>query len=89
MKRGVDEPAPVLVTKPSSSNSCLTSAKNAISMANEIRVNIAAKNATKDVRRIMKPRVENSAKKNAMNVAMVATCKKKNPLDKSKTWHES
>lgn len=77
-QKGVDEPAPVLVTTPapSSSNSCLTSAKNAISMANDIRVNIAAKNATNDVRRIMKARVENSAKKNAKNVATVATRKK-------------
>ena len=46
-------------------------------MANDIKVNIPAKNATKDARRVMNFLVENKAKRNAKNVAMVAARKKK------------
>ena len=74
----------VVIPAPSLSNSCLTRAKSAISMANDIKVNIPAKNATKDARRVMNFLVENKAKRNAKNVAMVAARKKKNPSDKRK-----
>ena len=45
-------------------------------MANAIRVNIAAKNETKDEIMGMAQWVENSAKKNAKNVTMVANTRK-------------
>ena len=49
-------------------------------MANDIKVNIPAKNATKDARRVMNFLVENKAKRNAKNVAMVAARKKKKSI---------
>lgn len=69
------KPGPVLVvtSAPSLFNSCRTSPKSAISMANAIRVKIAAKNATRDERRVIDGRVENTEKMNAKNVTMVAT----------------
>jgi hypothetical protein len=69
------------------SNSTLTNTKNAMSMANDIRVNNAAKNETKDAIMGMAQLVENSAKKNAKNVTMVAT--RKTDIHQIKTWHES
>lgn len=73
-KERVDEPGPVTVVtpEPSLSISCLTSAKSAISMAKAIKVNSAAKNASRDATRVMTRWVE-SAKTNATNVTMVAT----------------
>jgi len=59
-------PVPILFT------SCWTSAKSAISMANAIRVNSAAKNASRDAIRV-KTRWLESPKMNAKNVTMVAT----------------
>ena len=78
-KRGVDEPGPVVVVNPAPRlfNSNLTSAKSAISMANAIRVNSAAKNATKDEITGMTLWFANSERKNARNVATVAACKSK------------
>ena len=75
----MDAPGPVFVENPEPSlfNSNLTSAKRAISMANVIRVNNAAKNATTDAITGMILWFENSAKKKARNVAMVAARKKK------------
>jgi hypothetical protein len=88
-----DEPGAVFVETSEEilSNSNLTSAKSAISMANDIRVNTAAKNETKDEIMGMAQLVENSAKKNAKNVTTVATREKKYPSDKKeeKTWHDS
>lgn len=74
--KGVDAPGPVFVD-PILSNSNLTSAKSAISMANAIRVNNAAKNETKDEIMGMILLFENSPKKNARNVTTVAARKKK------------
>jgi len=59
-------PVPIL------SNSCWMSTKSAISIANAIRVNSAAKNASRDAIRVTTKWVE-SAKRNAKNVTMVAT----------------
>ena len=58
-------------------------------MANAIRVNIAAKNETKDEIMGMAQWVENSAKKNAKNVTMVANTRKKryiHQIKKRSTW---
>jgi len=70
---GIDEPGPVLVVDPapSLSISCLTSAKRAISMANATRVNVAAKNETRDAISVTIRLVE-SARENATSVAAVA-----------------
>jgi len=62
----------VVTPAPSFSISCLTSAKSAISMAKAIRVNVAAKNASRDATRVMTRWVE-SEKTNATNMTMVAT----------------
>jgi hypothetical protein len=69
------KPGPVFVVIPASSlsNSTLTSAKSAISMAKAIRVKITAKSATNAAIMPMTGMVANSAKKNAKNVATVAT----------------
>jgi len=68
------KPGPGLVVTPVPilSTLCLTSPKSAISMANAIRVNVAAKNASKDAIRVMTKWVE-SPKRNAKNMTMVAT----------------
>jgi hypothetical protein len=73
-KKGVDEPGAVRVVTPapSLSISCLTSAKSAISMAKAIKVNSAAKNASRDATRVMTRWVE-SPKTKATNMTMVAT----------------
>lgn len=57
---------------PSLSNSTLTRAKSAISTANAIRVNNAAKNAITEEIMPITELFENRAKRNAKNVAMVA-----------------
>jgi len=62
----------VIIPVPSLFNSCWTSAKSAISMANAIRVNNAAKNASRDAIRVTPKWVE-SPKRNAKNVTIVAT----------------
>ena len=73
-KKGVDEPGPVLVVMPAPSllNSTLTSPKSAISIANAIRVKIAAKIETNDAITPKIRMLENRVKMNARNVAMVA-----------------
>ena len=79
----------VVIPDESPSSSNLTRAKNAISMANAIRVNIAAKNETKDEIMGMAQWVENSAKKNAKNVTMVANTRKEryiHQIKKRSTW---
>jgi len=65
-------PGLVVIPVPSLFTSCWTSAKSAISMANAIRVNSAAKNASRDAIRVTTKWVE-SAKRNAKNVTTVAT----------------
>jgi len=69
------KPGPVFVVipAPSLSNSTLMSAKSAISTANAIRLNNAAKNAINEEIMPITALDENRAKKNAKNVAMVAT----------------
>ena len=78
-KKGVNEPGPVFVVIPAWSllNSTSTSPNSAISRANAIRVNIAAKSATNDEIMPITGIVANSPKKNAKNVATVAACKKR------------
>jgi hypothetical protein len=72
----VSGPVFAVIPAPSLSNSILMSAKSAISMVNAIRVNIAAaKNAARDARMGMTTWVENSVKKNARKVRMVAAHK--------------
>jgi hypothetical protein len=63
----------VVIPPPRLSNSFLMRTKSAISTANAIRVNNAAKNAINDEIMPIIALVENRAKTNAMNVAMVAT----------------
>jgi len=68
------KPGPVLVTvpAPSLSISCFTSAKSAISIRNAIKLNAAAKNASKDAMRVTTTWVESEAR-NAINVTAAAT----------------
>ena len=74
-EKGVDEPAPVFVVIPAPSvlNSFLMSARSAISMQNATRVKKVAKNAIHDEIMPIVDFIENRAKKNAKNAAMVAT----------------
>jgi hypothetical protein len=59
-------------------------------MANAIRVKITAKSATNAEIMPMTGMVENSAKKNAKNVATVAARRKKKPSDeKIEPWYDS
>ena len=78
-KKGGDEPGPVFVVISALSllNSTSTSPNSAISRANAIRVNTAAKSATNDEIMPMTGMVANSPKKNAKNVAMVAAHRRK------------
>ena len=73
----------VVIPDPSLSNSTLMSAKSAISTAKAIRVNNAAKNAINDDIMPITAEVENIAKTNATNAAMVAAHEiNKNASDK-------
>jgi len=85
-----DEPGPVLVVIPDPSLfiSCLRSAKSAISMANAMRVNNAAKNASKDAIRVTTRWVERE-KRNAKNMTTVATSQKKNCVRCKMIWNDS
>jgi hypothetical protein len=69
------KPGPVFVVipVPSLSDSTLMSTRSAISTANAIRVNNAAKKATNDEMMPIIALLENRAKTNATNVTMAAT----------------